>query len=208
MAELRHGYTFSMESPAQPCPVSDVLVLPTPAASDPSMRGMESEAFLSLSQTLARDPARAPQQLVESAMRLCRADSAGLSLEDVDESGQPILRWIATAGEFARYQNGTLPRDFSPCGTAMEQRMPLVMRDPVRHYAYIAELLHKPVATVLLVPFARLGSYVGTVWVAMHSTARSFTTEDQRMVTALSTFASAILDTRQLRKVGGGAPAS
>ena len=195
-----------MESPTQPCPVSEVLVLPTPAASDPSKRGMESEAFLGLSQTLARDPVRAPQQLVDSALRLCGADSAGLSLEETDESGQPILRWIATAGEFAPFQNGTIPRDFSPCGTAMEQRMPLVMRDPARHYPYIGEF-HKPVHTALLVPFARLGSYVGTVWVVMHSAAKSFTTEDQRIVTALATFASAILDTRQLREAGS-APAA
>lgn len=193
-----------MQFPAQPCPISEVLVLPTPAAGDPTKRGMESEAFLALSQTLARDPARAPQQLVDSALRLCRADSAGLSLEDADESGQAILRWVATAGEFARYQNGTMPRHFSPCGTAMEQRMPLVMRDPVRYYPYIAEL-HKPVHTALLVPFARLGSYVGTVWVVMHSAARNFTTEDQRIVSALATFATAILDTKQLRKAGKAA---
>lgn len=169
------------------------------------MRRMESEAFMALSQTLARDVERAPQQLVDSALRLCGADSAGLSVEDTDEAGQAVLRWIATAGEFARYQNGTLPRHFSPCGTAMEQRMPLVMRDPVRHYPYIGEL-HRPVCTALLVPFARLGTYVGTVWVVMHSDRRSFTTEDQRMVGALATFASAILDTRQLRQAGRAAP--
>lgn len=161
------------------------------------MRQAETEAFLDLSRTLSKTPERAAQRLVDLAMSVTRADSAGLSLEEVDQ-GTPVFRWIATCGEFSRYVNGTMPRDFSPCGTAIAFRRPLVMRDPVRYYAYISQL-HAPIRSVVLVPFARRGTLIGTVWTVAHTDEKIFDEGDVAMVKKLTTFAAAVLDT-QARK--------
>ena len=157
---------------------------------------MSAEALLALSHTLAHAPDHAVQQLVNSAMKLAQAQSAGVSVEEMDVD-KLILRWIATAGEFARYQQGTMPRNFSPCGTAMDRGSALVMRDPVRYYPYIGQL-HAAVRTVLLVPFARRGKFVGTLWVVAHDDQKRFDAEEQRIIEGLATFASAILDAQQL----------
>lgn len=178
-----------MEPPPPAASVDDVIVAPKAVPVQPE-QGAGSQAFLSLSQTLARDPAVAVQRLVETAMKLTGAESAGVSLEDV-ENGEEVFRWIAVAGEFTRYLNGTMPRHFSPCGTVLERRRTLVMRDPARHFTYIQP--HVPIRSALLVPFARKGKLVGTVWVLAH-TAREFDSEDVRQVQNLTTFATAILD--------------
>jgi GAF domain-containing protein len=191
--------------PSSPSPLSgdDVIVAPEERSGNSPSKSGGAEALLSLSETLAHKPEGALRQLVMSAMKLAKADSAGLSLEDY-EQGELVLRWLATAGEFSRYQNGTMPRHFSPCGAAMERRASLVMRDPVRRYPYISQL-HVPVHTVLLVPFARRGKFVGTVWVVAHTAEKTFDVEEKRMIEGLATFASAILDSNELRS-GNAAP--
>jgi GAF domain-containing protein len=156
----------------------------------------EAAALMSLSQCVARDPERALQQLLDSAALLTKAESAGLSLEDEAE-GELLLRWVAVKGQLSRYLNGTMPRYFSPCGTAMERRAPLVMVEPARHFPYIGQL-HVPVRAVLLIPFSRRGRYIGTLWVVHHRVGRRFSYDDRRAVTALTTFASAILDSRAI----------
>jgi GAF domain-containing protein len=190
--------------PSTFCSLDELIVHPD--ASPPRGREAaqaESEALLALSAALRNEPALALQRLVELALNLTGAASSGLSLEETDDQGM-FFRWIATAGEFARYLNGTMPRDFSPCGAAVDARKSLVMRDPARYYAYISQL-HAPVCTAMLVPFARGGRMVGTVWVVQHERGKSFTGDDVRAVQNLATFAAAVLDTAQ-RRAGDRAP--
>ena len=171
--------------------VDDVIVPPEPAPR--RQAHLEKEALLALSHSLAREPASAVQRLVELAMKLTGAESAGVSLEDT-EAGEAVFRWVAAAGEFARHLNGTVPRQFSPCGTVLERRQTLVMHEPARHYEYIAAF-GTPIREALLVPFSQRGALVGTVWVASHRKRTSFTQEDVRVVEGLTTFSSALLDT-------------
>ncbi len=86
-----------------------------------------------------------------------------------------------------------MPRYFSPCGAVLDRRKTLLMRDPARHYPYVASL-HVPIRSVLLTPFARSGRFIGTVWAIHHDGRKSFTTNDQRIVEGLATFAGSILD--------------
>lgn len=150
----------------------------------------ENDALLALAQSLAQSSEGIADQLVRQAMRLCQADSAGLSLVDRD-SGQDIFRWIATAGEYARYRDGTMPRHFSPCGEVLKRGTALLMQAPERHYPYVSQL-HAPVHEVLLVPFESDGKQVGTIWVVSHSSDKRFDGEDLRVVKSLAIFASAI----------------
>ncbi|HVE54010.1 MAG TPA: GAF domain-containing protein [Ramlibacter sp.] len=176
------------------CSLDELLVQPRLASTRDAVHTQiaEAEAFIALARTLVHVPGSALQRFAELAMEGTGADSAGISLEERDEQGA-FFRWIATAGEFSRYVNGTMPRDFSPCGTTVDVAKPLVMRDPVRYYAYISQL-HAPVHLVLLVPFRRAGRPVGTVWVAAHTPHKNFSDADVRFVEHLGRFASDVLD--------------
>lgn len=180
--------------------VDDVIVAPQPAIAgrDPAT---ESAAFMALSQTLARKPDQAVQRLVETALKLTQAGSAGVSLEDTD-GGERVFRWVATAGEFAARVGGTMPREFSPCGTVVHRGRPLVMQDPVRFFPYVAQL-QPGVRMALLAPFARHGKFVGTVWIVSHREDGAFSEDDLRVVQTLTTFATTILDTAEARPTSG-----
>jgi GAF domain-containing protein len=173
------------------CDLDDVIVRPVDAPSRAS-KSDEKDAFLSLSQTLAQAPGTAPQRLVEVAMRLTGADSAGISLADTDD-GQEVFRWVAVAGELSPHLNGTMPRYSSPCGTAVDRRTTLVMRDPARHFEY-ARHIDPPIHWALLVPWGRAGKLIGTLWVLTHDESKSFCADDARTVEALTTFSTSILD--------------
>lgn len=148
----------------------------------------ENRALVKLAGAMAQSPDEVLQMLADCALELCRAGSAGISvLENADNT---VLRWRATAGVFAPYAGFTLPRDFSPCGVVLDRQSPLLMSEPARFFPYIAEL-NIPVHEALLVPFARDGVLVGTVWVAAHEDGRRFDAEDERILTSLTSFAQA-----------------
>ena len=60
---------------------------------------------------------------------------------------------------------------------------------PERHFDY-GMAIDPPIVEALLVPFHTEGKPVGTLWVIAHTPARKFDTEDQRVLTSLSRFAS------------------
>lgn len=72
------------------------------------------EALRRLTQVFAERPKDVLQELVNIAVSCCGADSAGISLVEPNESGEPTFRWIAIAGSFEPYLDGRTPRFFSP----------------------------------------------------------------------------------------------
>ncbi|MEP6961912.1 MAG: signal transduction histidine kinase, partial [Acidobacteriota bacterium] len=78
-----------------------------------------ANALLQLARTLAHSPEELLQQLVDSALALCDAESAGISLLE-EENGRRIFRWHGVAGRYAPHFWGTTPREFSPCGTVLD----------------------------------------------------------------------------------------
>jgi len=187
-----------MSDPSETCAttahpaVERILYAAEPSGRQPEFAA-ENAAMLELVRVLATAPEAVVQRLVETAMSLTGADSAGLSLVD-SEDGDEVFRWIATAGEYARYANGTMPRHFSPCGEVLRQGRPLLMRQVGLAYPYVGQL-HASPDNALLVPFAEGGRLIGTVWVVNHDAARDFDTEDVRIVSSLSVFASAVNST-------------
>lgn len=149
----------------------------------------ENIALAGLAEALAQDATLIEQRLVDAALALTGAHSAGLSLLEADRS-EPVFRWIATAGGFAEYLGATMPANFSPCGSVVAANSAMLMREPAKAFPYIAEL-KLPVTEVLLVPFRRRDKAIGTVWVASHSRHKLFDTEDLRVVEGLASFAGA-----------------
>src|SRR5215475_2139539 len=148
----------------------------------------ENRALTALAEAMADSPQTILQKLVETALTLCRADSAGISiLEPKGAAG--VFRWHAIAGEFASNMGGEMPREASPSGTVLDRDVSLLFSYPERHFDY-GMTIAPPIVEALLVPFHSEGKPVGTLWLISHTPFRKFDREDQRVLTSLSHFAS------------------
>jgi PAS domain S-box-containing protein len=149
----------------------------------------ENRALVSLMQGMVTSPETILQQLVEVAMRLCTAHSAGVSLLARDEAGHEVFRWNAVAGEFATNLGGSIGRNLSPCGVVLDRDAVLLFGYPERHYDYPVKM-DPPIVEALLIPFHSAGRPVGTIWVVSHDESRKFDAEDARLMQSLGKFAS------------------
>ncbi len=145
----------------------------------------ESRALVALAQAMSNSPDRILQQLVEAAMTLCRAQSAGISLLD-EERGRFL--WPAIAGAWSMHVGIGTPRDFGPCGTVLDRREALLFSRPERCFGYLSAVTPR-IEEALLIPFYVNGEPVGTLWVVAHDESRRFDLEDMRALTGLGTFA-------------------
>ena len=144
----------------------------------------EHRAFAVLAAEMAANPRNMLQKLVEVAVDLCDAHTAGISLLEGD-----VFRWEAVAGVFAAARGGTMPRDQSPCGVCIERDATQLMHLADR--CFPALLATPRFVEALLIPFHVNGKPIGTVWVVSHTEDRKFDREDERVVRELSSFASA-----------------
>jgi hypothetical protein len=95
---------------------------------DPDYKA-ESLALVALAQEMAVSPDRILHKLVETALELCGAHSAGLSLlEEADQKRN--FHWRVIVGAWEHNLNGGTPRDFGPCGTVLDQNAPLICTRP------------------------------------------------------------------------------
>jgi signal transduction histidine kinase len=153
-------------------------------------RDFESEdrCLASLAKEMATNPRNMLQKLVEAAIEYCHADTAGISLLEVQD-GKELFRWEALSGVFAHMRNNTMPRDASPCGVTIDEDTTQLM--------YLAERVFPalkadpPFVEALLIPFHVNEIPIGTVWVVSHTPDHGFDAEDERFITALGQFASA-----------------
>src|SRR5678810_1197281 len=147
----------------------------------------EHRSLAALAQEMAQNPRNMLQKLVETAVELCNAETAGVSLLETRD-GKELFRWEALTGVFASYRNNTMPRDASPCGTCIDENRTQLM--------YLADrlfpaLLNEPrFVEVLLIPFAVEGRPIGTVWIVSHTEGRTFDREDERIMQVLAQFAA------------------
>jgi two-component sensor histidine kinase len=148
----------------------------------------ENHALVSLAQEMANSPQNVLQRVVELAMELCKAHSAGVSLLETQE-GQEIFRWSAVAGQFAANLGGSVVRDLSPCGVVLDRDSVLLFGYPERHYDYPVQI-DPPIVEALLIPFHFAGKPVGTIWVIAHDKTRQFDAEDARLMQSLGKVAS------------------
>ena len=146
----------------------------------------ESQALLALARELAISPKGILQKLAKTALSLCRAQSACVSL--LDDTGKNFY-WPAVAGQWACYLGVGAPRNFGPCGTVLDRDVPLLFSHPERLFTYLAEV--KPyIEEGLLFPFHVDGQAVGTIWVVNHDGGRQFDAEDVRLLGGLADFAA------------------
>jgi PAS domain S-box-containing protein len=159
--------------------------------SRPPDHAAENHALIALAEQLAMSPAGILQALTETALRLCGAHSAGISLLEPDGNR---FHWPAIAGKWAEHVGGGTPREYGPCGTVLDRDTALLFSHPERDFDYFAPVTPL-VEEALLMPFYLDGKAVGTIWVIAHDTSRRFDTEDLRLMTNLGTFAASAYQT-------------
>src|SRR6266511_2341376 len=147
----------------------------------------ENRALIGLTQALAHPPHGILQKLAETALTLCRAHSAGVSLLEPD--GKRFF-WPAVVGQWACHAGGGTPRDYGPCGTVLDRDAAQLMSHPERHFTLFASVTPL-IEEALVTPFYVEGRAVGTVWIIAHDQSRQFDSEDLRVMTNLGKFAAA-----------------
>jgi hypothetical protein len=81
-----------------------------------------------LTHSFVNSPDTILQELVNAAVELCGADSAGISLETEEKSEANYYHWVATAGQYNGFMNAVLPRYPSACGICLERGKPQLFR--------------------------------------------------------------------------------
>lgn len=149
------------------------------------------EALNKLARTFVAAPELVLQSLVEIAVEFCSADSAGISLEELEQHREPRFRWIAIAGSFQRYLDGTTPRYYSPCGTCLDTGRPQLYRVTKPYYDFLG-VTADPITDGILIPWES-GTSRGTLWAVAHGSREAFSWEDYRLLDALADFAAIVI---------------
>jgi hypothetical protein len=137
-----------------------------------------------LAQLFATKPDQLQQELVDIAMDMCGADSAGISLEEPAQDGEQRFRWVATGGEFSRFVNGGTPRFFSPCGTCLDRGKAQLFRVSKPYYDILG-IEAEPVTDGMLIPWETEGTR-GTIWIVAHKSAEAFDYDDYTLMRSLA----------------------
>jgi hypothetical protein len=156
----------------------------------------ENDAFRELADRLASNPDRFLDRLVEIALVLCEADTTGISVEETDDKGERVFRWVAMAGSLRHLLGRTTPRHFSPCGVCVDQNAPLLMERLDRFYPYFKEA-PLPFVEALLTPWEVKDGSNGTLWIVAHSERRKFDQQDVRLMGCLAAFACGVIRLKQ-----------
>jgi two-component sensor histidine kinase len=147
----------------------------------------EKLALQDIAAQMVDDPEQVLPKLVERAMAMTGAASAGISAFEAQEGTAGIFRWRHLRGELARFVGATTPRDYSPCGVCLDRFEPTLTRRPERHYSWIAEA-GVVCPEVLLVPlYVARGEPLGTLWIVSEEEGY-FDSGHARIMRELATF--------------------
>jgi signal transduction histidine kinase/CheY-like chemotaxis protein len=159
----------------------------------------ENHALHTLVQQLFEQPQIMLKNLVTIISKLCHAETANVSLLEVNPSGEDICRWIALAGMLEAYEQTPTPYSFSCCGICLERQAPLLYSYPERYFTYLQEF--KPtIVESLVVPLLIANQPLGTIWIVSHDRQRQFDREDLRLMTSLANFTAAALYSSNARQ--------
>jgi signal transduction histidine kinase len=210
--QIRASASSRLAIPAaiQPAPLQDILI--TQKLKSRRRRKPNAHAENAALQALARVMATAPGELIDTLLRtaleLCNAGTAGLSLLETSLEGEQIFRWTNLAGALGKHLHGTTPRYFSPCGVTLDAHAPQLFINPGRRFQYFNGL-DFPIIEALVIPVDLGGEIPGTLWVASHDDEMKFDAEDARIMTGLAEFTGCALrmtrlsDLRQSARLEG-----
>ncbi|MEH2339841.1 hybrid sensor histidine kinase/response regulator [Nostoc sp.] len=159
----------------------------------------ENDALHTLVRQLVEQPQVLLKKLVKITTKLCRAESAGVSLLEVNPRGENICRWYALAGILEAYEQTATLYTRSYCGICLERQTPLLYSYPERYFTYLQEF--KPtIVECLVVPLLIADQSLGTIWIVSHDEHRHFDGEDLRLMKSLANFTAAALYSSNARQ--------
>ncbi|RUR72687.1 ATP-binding protein [Chlorogloeopsis fritschii PCC 9212] len=159
----------------------------------------ENQALHALARQLVNQPQTMLQTLVDIALDLCNAGTAGVSLIETTPTGEEVFRWNVLAGALARYVGGTNPRKFSPCGVCLDRGSPQLYSHPERYFTDL-QAANTPIVEGLVLPLIADNHALGTIWIMSHDEQRHFDSEDVRIMTSLADFTATVLLLKQRQK--------
>ncbi|MEO5821419.1 MAG: ATP-binding protein [Vicinamibacteraceae bacterium] len=178
-----------------PAALDAIVITPTlfERVAPPRDLAVEHGALTDLISQAATQSSQLLAHLVDLAVRLCNAGSAGVSLlEPAAEPGEGVFRWVAMAGAYREYVGGTTPESFSPCGVCLTRGAPQLYHHPARVFTYLAEAT-PPIVEGLVIPLRSEAGPLGTIWIVSHTEARQFTARDLAVMQSLADFTSTAL---------------
>jgi signal transduction histidine kinase len=170
--------------------VIDILSDPQYAGRKPSARDVSSQmaGLQRLAHAFVENPETILQELVNAAVTLCGADSAGISIERDDRTDEHFYHWVATAGEYSGFLNAILPRYPSACGICLERGRPQLFRVSQRFFEILG--VDAPLVTDgILLPW-QVDGMRGTIFVMAHRRSEAFDHGDIRTMQTLADFAA------------------
>jgi hypothetical protein len=149
---------------------------------------LQMEGLRRLTHSFVQSPDTILQELVNAAVDLCGADSAGISLETEEKSDAKYYHWVATAGQYNGFLNAVLPRYPSACGICLERGKPQLFRVRQRFFDIMG--IEAPLVTDgILLPW-QVEDTRGTIFVMAHGRTAAFDKDDGQMMRVLADFAA------------------
>lgn len=165
------------------------------------------EGLHRLAVAFVESPGTILQELVNAAVRLCGADSAGISIEREDKTDKDYYRWIATAGDYRGFLDASLPQSPSACTVCLARCGPQLFRVNKRFFDILG-VEAAPVKDGILLPW-EVEEMPGTIFIISHVRDEAFDTEDLHLMQVLANFAAMrIRQQRQTEKLLNQARAS
>jgi signal transduction histidine kinase len=154
----------------------------------PRSPALQIEGLQRLAKAFVTAPESILQELVNVAVDICGADSAGISIEQDNATDTDYYQWIATAGVYSPFMGAILPRYPSACSLCLERGKPQVFRVSERFFE-IMGIQAAIVTDGILLPW-QTEETRGTIWIMAHGRTRAFDGDDCRMMQALASFAA------------------
>jgi len=146
------------------------------------------EGLLRIAVAFVQSPETILQELVNAAVRLCGADSAGISIEREDRTDENYYQWVATAGEYSSFLNASLPRTPSACSVCLERGTPQLFRVDKRFFDILR--VDAPIVRDGILLPRQVEGMRGTIFVISHSCDEAFDREDLHLMQVLANFAA------------------
>ena len=161
---------------------------------------MQLEGMQRILHAFVESPETILQELVNAAVDLCGADSAGISVEREGRTDDQFYHWVATAGEYSGFMNAILPRYPSACGVCLDRGRTQRFRVGQRFFDLMG--IEAPLVTDgILLPWEIEGMR-GTIFVMAHGRDDAFDANDCRLMKVLADFAAmAVREQGQRRKL-------
>ena len=150
----------------------------------------QMEGMYRLAVAFVERPETILQELVNVAVELCGADSAGISVQrdDAAATEENFYSWVATAGVYSPFLYASLPHYPSACTVCLERGRPQHFRASKRFF----DLIGVDAALVmdgLILPWEVEGMS-GTIFIISHNATEAFDPEDLRLMQILAKFAA------------------